>query len=368
MPDEALLTTAVTREIISEDQANSLRLLASELATAKPTKDDEGFRFITGFSDVFLAIGAILVMTSLAKTGLMLNLAGMFLIAAICWGLSEIFATWQKRSLPSMASAVGFVYYMMTAVFTAAHDKTPQQVFNSPLIGTFERHELLTMGGAVGGLVLLSSLLYYARFKLPFTLLLAAVGFTSSILCLIALAYDFNSNISLVVASLFILGLIVFYSAMYFDTQDRERKTRLSDNAFWLHLVASPLIVHSIMWQCAIWLVGSQNLSGRSIEAIATPLSFVVLAIFFVILCVALIIDRRAMLVSSFIYVTISLSYIVTSTGEFGFAVTSLPVFIGAAIIAIGIAWRNLRQIIFTILPLRRIEHLLPPVRRPIQV
>ncbi len=42
-------------------------------------------------------------------------------------------------------------------------------------------------------------------------------------------------------------GLAVFAAAMAFDISDRERVTRRADCAFWLHLLAAPLIVHSLV-------------------------------------------------------------------------------------------------------------------------
>src|SRR5438874_3733945 len=47
-------------------------------------------------------------------------------------------------------------------------------------------------------------------------------------------------------------------AAMAFDASDRERATRRADCAFWLHLLAAPLIVHSL-----IWLVSPDRKSTR---------------------------------------------------------------------------------------------------------
>ena len=43
------------------------------------------------------------------------------------------------------------------------------------------------------------------------------------------------------------LGIAVFLAAMKFDMSDRNRVTQRTDIAFWLHLLAAPLIVHSIV-------------------------------------------------------------------------------------------------------------------------
>ena len=43
------------------------------------------------------------------------------------------------------------------------------------------------------------------------------------------------------------IGLAIFATAMKFDMSDRNRVTQRTDIAFWLHLLAAPLIVHSIV-------------------------------------------------------------------------------------------------------------------------
>ena len=43
-----------------------------------------------------------------------------------------------------------------------------------------------------------------------------------------------------------IAGLGVFTLAMWWDRSDRVRQTRRSDVAFWLHLLAAPMIAHPV--------------------------------------------------------------------------------------------------------------------------
>src|SRR3546814_10333745 len=43
-----------------------------------------------------------------------------------------------------------------------------------------------------------------------------------------------------------IAGLGVFTLAMWWDRSDRVRQTRRSDVAFWIHLLAAPMIAHPI--------------------------------------------------------------------------------------------------------------------------
>src|SRR3546814_13187607 len=76
---------------------------------------------------------------------------------------------------------------------------------------------------------------------------------------------------------------------MRWDTSDRERQTRRSDVAFWLHLLAAPMIAHPLFhW---LGVTGGENIGVGA--AVGVLLVYVALGI------VALAIDRRALLVSA---------------------------------------------------------------------
>ena len=95
-----------------------------------------------------------------------------------------------------------------------------------------------------------------------------------------------------------VLGIGVFLLAMRWDGSDPKRETRRSDVAFWLHLLAAPMIVHPIF-----------TLLGLT-EGTATPARggdrgrplYIVLGL------AALAIDRRALLVSALAYVLYALT------------------------------------------------------------
>ena len=76
-----------------------------------------------------------------------------------------------------------------------------------------------------------------------------------------------------------------------FDMSDRERLTRRSDCAFWLTLIAAPLIVHPVAG-----LISSGEDADHARPMLLTIAVVVVFAL------VALIVDRRAFLVSSLAY------------------------------------------------------------------
>src|SRR5262249_39731588 len=85
--------------------------------------------------------------------------------------------------------------------------------------------------------------LFYARFRLPFSLGLAAGGaaFFVIVACMIA---NWNATLSILPALYLALGIVLFLAALAFDARDPQRQTRLSDNGFWLHFAAAPLILN----------------------------------------------------------------------------------------------------------------------------
>lgn len=365
MPSKDVLADAVSRGIIAPKQADALLELENkplqhpELARKAEldAEDDEGFRFISGFNDIFLAFGVVMVLYGISLSQLDAGITGHAVTALILWGLGEVFASWLKRTLPSMIVAAAFVFHILSiaSIYLYGSDLAETGIFNGwPDIDIVL--PLFSIGIA-------SALIFYARFKLPFALFL--IGVQAVFIVIIIATNNLNQgNINYIIPMLFVTGLIIFALAMWFDTSDRLRQTRLSDNAFWLHLIASPLIVHSIMWQSAIWIIGYERTNSLvGLENIAPTLAGVVLVIFLILMSVALIIDRRAMLVSSLVYVSVAVTYFVAQQGNLLGAASFTPILIGTAVISLGVGWRPIRQILFTILPLGSIETSLPPLR-----
>jgi hypothetical protein len=365
MPSKDVLADAVSKGIIAPEQADALSELENQPAqhpelarkTELDAEDDEGFRFISGFNDIFLAFGVVMVLYGISLSQLDAGLVGHAVTALTLWGLGEVFAGWLKRTLPSMIVAAAFVYHMLSisSIYLYGSELPDFDVFSQG--SSFDIFLPLCAAGIIFALI------FYARFRLPFALFLTGVQ-----VILVVILYATNSldqdSISYIIPMLFITGILFFAMAMWFDLSDRLRQTRLSDNAFWLHLLASPLIVHSIMWQSAIWIIGYERTNSLvELESIAPTLAGVVLIIFLILMSVALIIDRRAMLVSSLIYVSVAVTYFIAQQGNLLGAASFTPILIGTAVISLGVGWRPIRQFLFTILPLGSIETSLPPLR-----
>ena len=83
---------------------------------------------------------------------------------------------------------------------------------------------------------------------MPITIAAGALSVSAIVIALIASALgDIDgSNGKIMLASVLIFGIGVFLFAMRWDSSDPARVTRRSDVAFWLHLLAAPMIIHPI--------------------------------------------------------------------------------------------------------------------------
>jgi hypothetical protein len=200
---------------------------------------------------------------------------------------------------------------------------------------------------ASGVATTLGAALHWWRFRVAITIAAGVGGIVILLLGLLAAAMNVDLESNAVIApAAFICGLAVFTYAMRWDLADPARQTLRADVAFWLHLLAGPLIAHPLFYWMGVT-------DGRTI-GMGTALG--VLVLYFVFAAVALAVDRRALLVSALAYVLIALTQIMRSYGaiELNFALTALV--IGSALLALSALWHSIRKALIQLLP--------APVRR----
>jgi hypothetical protein len=345
------IEAAVAQGILTADQAARLRALAlpglapDERQEPSIDPDDERFRLIGGFNDVFVTIGVVLLVSALfalsSTLGFRIGFAGVALIAA--WGLSEIFSTRMRLALPSIALALMFsgagAFLALTTGGTALNA-------SGIVIDKYSGILVLLFGlGAV-----LSAAVHERRFHVPIDAAIAAAGLVCAITgALMAIAPDWTqANKSLLIA---LFGIGIFAAAVRVDASDRRRLTRRSDVAFWLHLLAAPMIVHA-----AIPFVSGPVTSLGVGQAVGILVVFVLLGL------VALVIDRRALLVSGLAYAGFAIAYLLSESVAKG--MTLSLTLLGLAILVLGLSagWRRLRRAILPVLPLGRFRQLVPPL------
>lgn len=114
---------------------------------------------------------------------------------------------------------------------------------------------------------------------------------------------------------------------------DRERRTRRSDVAFWLHLAAAPLIAHPIF-----------HMLGVFDGDVSVPMAAVVLGLYVVFGCIALAVDRRALLVSSLVYVLWAMYALFEQSGAVELAAALTALVIGSALLTLSAFWQPMRR------------------------
>jgi hypothetical protein len=328
--DEGLLRTAVARGIITNAQANGLLALAASgaLVPDEP-QDDEKLRFITGFNDIFVTIGLGLFLGAIGYLGLGaagVGVAGL-MVAVASWILAEYFTARRRLALPSIVLGATFV----TSVFLAA---------GSILSGAEYPADAGPSASAIAALVALgSAALHYWRFRVPITIAAGAAAAGGALLSVLAaLAPEMMQ--ALWQPILVVMGLVVFGLAMRFDLKDPLRQTLNTDIAFWLHLLAAPLIVHPLV----------SGIAGSGGEADMSTLSaLAVLGTFVVLAVVALVVDRRAMLVSGLVYAGIAFARLVGLSSDTSWPLTMLV--LGIFVLALSAGWRPLRRALLACLP-----------------
>jgi hypothetical protein len=327
MYSEQDVRDAVAAGAISAEAAEGLRTYV-EGARVAPATDEETFRLLNSFNDIFVTIAAVLLLVAMGGIGRAIAPgAGGLLVAAAAWGMAEYFTKLRRMALPSIVLLLAFVGGVVAG---------PADLLNSMNLEQLGDRVAVLVFSGVFVLGAVAAWFHWRRFKVPITVAAgaAAVSATAIALVLAAIGPDKGESAkSLILPLVFAAGLAVFAYAMRWDMSDRARETRRSDVAFWLHLLAAPMIAHPLFQ----WLGIS---SGDTIGASGAAL---VLAIYVLFGIVALAVDRRALLVSALAYVLFALTRLFQEFGmvELNVALTALV--IGSALLTLSAFWTRIR-------------------------
>ena len=315
MYTEEDLNSAVQAGVITEATAEAFR---SHVAAGRqtPVADEEYFRLITGFNDIFVVIACALLLVSVSWIGGSVQpWLGPLALAATAWGLAEFFTRQRRMALPSIVLLLVFVGAVLSLVMGLT--------------------DSLAWGSAVAAA---AAWLHWQRFKVPITVAAGAAALAALAVSAVLASPLQGKGLEILVA--FLAGVAVFMWALRWDAQDRQRQTRKSDVAFWLHLLSAPLMVHPVF--AALGL-----LEGRTgwLAAVA------VLVLYSVITLASLAIDRRALMVSALAYVLYAFSALFKQYGvvSLGFAITALT--IGSALLLLSAFWHLSRARVLQVLP-----------------
>jgi MFS family permease len=342
------LDDAVIAGVITSEAADALRAhIERQRSTVIP--DEEQFRLITGFNDIFVGIAAAILLFALGwigqsigqSTGLVFDrngpsfLAPLF-VAATAWGLALYFTGRRRMALPSILLLLAFVGGVFaTAAFALGQAVGPDRMENNnTVVGILAAVAAAIAGGGAW--------LHWRRFHVPITVAAGAAAAAGIIVGLVMAGLDPNAQQAknAILAILLVLGVGVFLFAMWWDASDRTRLTRRSDVAFWLHLLAAPMIVHPVFTLLGL-TSGHINVGG----------GLAVIALYIALGITALAVDRRALLVSALAYVLFALNELFREFGAVELNVALTALVIGSALLLLSAFWHQARAAIVRPLP-----------------
>jgi MFS family permease len=350
MYSESDLEAAVAAGALTPGQAASFRNYVAAGRHA-PVVDEEHFRLLTGFNDIFVGIAAAIMLAAVGALGYYVGprvdqdgptiFMGLF-VAATAWGLAEFFTRQRRMALPSIILLLAFVGGVFATVVFGAVTMIGEAYFDQ---NEQSAPILFAIGAAVAAA---AAWLHWRRFRVPITVAVGAAAAVALILGLLASALispdmteeSMERMRDVMLGAALALGIGTFLFAMRWDASDPRRETRRSDVAFWLHLLSAPLIVHPIFA-----LLGLTEGAATALGAITVVLLYVALGL------VALAIDRRALLVSALAYVLFALNRLFELYGvvELNVALTALV--IGSSLLLLSAFWASARRAVVKPLP-----------------
>ncbi len=347
------LSAAVAEGILTADQVARLNAIEARRHVeqspgerAEP-EDEEKLRFISGFSDIFVTLGLGLFLSAsaffLSSGGPILVAAG---IAVFSWGLAEYFTRIRRMAFPSIVLLVVFA----SSVFSGSLISSLVPAKGDSTASVWQRGGTDPLVFVAAGLVTLALVaLHYKRFKVPITVAAGAAAAAAVLYGLMARIMIGANPATWLPAATLLLGTGIFALAMRYDVSDRDRTTRNTDIAFWLHMLAAPMIVHSLVYD----MIGV----GASLT---TPRAIGMLLLFLALGGVAVVIDRRALLVSGLVYAGSAFASLLQHTGINSTGATTILA-LGAFVLLLSAGWQPLRAALLSLVPASLAARLPPP-------
>ena len=363
------LDDAVASGVISAADADALRTyIEGQRSTAIP--DEEQFRLLTGFNDIFVSIAAAILLVAVGwigqwigqSTGLVItdhddtgpSFLAPLAVAATSWGLALFFTAKRRMALPSIVLLLTFVGGVLaSSAFLLVQVIGPDR-FN-------DTNQVLaaTVGGISAAIAAVAAWVHWRRFHVPITIAAGAAAVAGIFLAIVVAIVQPDNNKAaqdLILGFVLLLGVGMFLFAMWWDSSDRARLTRRSDVAFWLHLLAAPMIAHPIF-----------TLMGLNNGTVGVGEALVVVGLYILFGLTALAVDRRALLVSALAYVLYALTELFKQFGAVELNVALTALIIGSALLLLSAYWHQARRLIVTKLP-SNLQARLPNLDRPAAV
>lgn len=363
MFDRSDLRAAVEAGALSDEAAGRFEAFLRARNDPDRMLDPENLRFLTNFNDIFLAIGMAILMTGIGfLSGIfMTNVLGLgnldsevsfeaaagkvklaamlapIPVLAAAWLLAEYFCGRRRLLLPSMILSVvicGAVASIALAIVAPIDERIARE-------GDLDVGDILSSLWFAGfGASAVAALGIFARFRLPFSLFLAALSIAG--LAYTAIVRLGGGDLLLGGAAALAVGLVTLAAAISFDMRDPQRASRTSDCAFWLHMAAAP----QIMFGLRGLILGSGFAPAGTVDAA------IMLAVLVGFAVLSLALNRRALIVSGLVSFAVALWVLVDRVGGGGLNTVMLTALIvGGSIVLLGGGWRTARRLLLAAAP-----------------
>lgn len=328
--------------IFKADQIEAFETFIAKNASPS-VAGDEPLRFLSNFNDVFLTMGLGILLAGITGTiGIFAFSQSEYLIPltlmVASFALSFYFTKRRRLLLPSMF--LSSVLFIASLIF-----------FGNVLSDNLDLGEEYIALWTIGATALLA-LVYYLIFRLPFSTLWLA-GLTAMFFWFV-IGLNVEPDPNLIGPMILTSGVVTMLAAIFFDARDPARISRLSDNGFWLHLVAAPQIILAMN----ILLV-TRNLDFNDFDFEAfiatfnTPTSAIITLLLLVALALlSLALNRRALIVSGMLTFAGATAMLLRAIGVDGAMMALAPMLIlGVIIVFLGAGWHTARRAVLTFLP-----------------
>lgn len=371
MYSQSDIEDAIEAGALDREQAARFR---SHVAAQRgqPTADEEYFRFILGFNDIFITVTCVLALVGTGWLGSQFPLSvdsfGPSIFTAIlpamaAWGLSELFAVRRRTALASIVLVLALGYGVLISA----------GMLGAKFLGEGQRD--ISSGGwifVIGALLAAAAVwAHWRRFRVPFAHA-AFVGFAVLALAMVTMTLfmpdmrdmfgsgrgfeeleagidRFRTAMAIV---LLLSGIATFAYAMRWDASDPRRETDRSEVGFWLHWLAAGLVVHGLM-----------SILGMSGGAPGAGTAIALLLVYLLFALVSLATSRRALLVLGLIYLVYAMTALLGGGRGSSDAMMAILV-VSLLLLVLAFTWPQLRAAVVGMLP-EGLQAKLPPIERP---
>jgi hypothetical protein len=271
------------------------------------------------------------------------------------WLLGEVFARRRRLFLPAIAIVCSLTVFMVIATAFLYSGVLLGRGFDNNAWDLSTMPLELRLGILVAvAFAFIAPFAFYLRFRLPFSLGLAGGGLAFIIIIAASIA-NFDLTMSVLPVLYLGLGIMLFLAAIAFDARDPARTTRFSDNGFWLHFAAAPLILNGafgligLMFGSPSGLPSSGALVASASEGGAGAIAHAGLTLAVVVMLgfISLLINRRVLIVSTLITTGIAIGILMNAVGlGAGALAASTLIVLGAFVLILGGSWHSLRRVL----------------------